>query len=261
MTENTESKEKRWDWIKQQFNNCKKYLKINGLLGAIITLAFMIIKFFQGLLFGKKGLEFGNRILNRRKRRDSKGKRIYHVWKKVWNQDALIDETGEYEGYKNCFYDIFVLTYLETYQKKERNKRKNFFWKRLFVSMILLGILAYCVAVYVFKWPFETNFKNVFIPLLLLICMAVAIWLDVKKYQETWIRHSKHLHLLEREMLLFIYEMDPYDSILKEQVFMKRIMAIWDGNQQKFGENMERNEANMMDRLKKMSGGFEKQEN
>lgn len=47
--------------------------------------------------------------------------------------------------------------------------------------------------------------------LLITIILALNIiskWLDIKKYQETWVRHYNHLYRLQKEMMRYLYGLD-----------------------------------------------------
>ena len=76
-------------------------------------------------------------------------------------------------------------------------------------------------------------------------------WMEIKKYNETWIRHSVHKQKLDAEMLKYLEEIKEYEifSMLereeKQKVFIYRVIQIWEDNHKIFKENMKR-EVNMM---------------
>lgn len=175
-------------------------------------------------------------------------------WSKVWNQNALVDCEGNINNY---FFHTFINGYREIEEKKDKNKNLNIAWKFAFIlTMLAYGIfICYYIKkniskISIMSW---TIFALVLF-VLILLCSAISKWIDVKKYQETWVRHSNHLHLLDNEMLLFLYGMEPYNGNRNEEVFMKRIMNIEDKNQQKFSDNMENKEKEMMDIFDKLKG-------
>lgn len=80
-------------------------------------------------------------------------------------------------------------------------------------------------------------------------CGIIVKILDIKKYQETWVRHTGTVYKFDKEMLMYILEMEPYDSIYREDEFINRVIAIWVDNLNKFQGNMKQ-ENNMMDIFK-----------
>lgn len=95
--------------------------------------------------------------------------------------------------------------------------------------------------------------------LLITIILALNIiskWLDIKKYQETWVRHYNHLYRLKKEMIKYLYGLDEY-KVTKEntqemanQAFMKKFFEIEDENAKKFVENMENKETKITEGLR-----------
>ena len=69
-------------------------------------------------------------------------------------------------------------------------------------------------------------------------------WIEVKKYQETWIRHARHKFVLDNEMFKFISEIDEYDSLDRKRIFRDRIRRTWEENNSLFLKNM-KNETKM----------------
>lgn len=151
------------------------------------------------------------------------------------------------------FCRMFYNSYYATKLKAEKNKRKNFFWKKAFLVVLCIGMALFLV------WSFETGentgekieeviLKNgVFLFGITLLCHIVAKWIDVKKYQETWARHSAAKYALECEMLLFISQVEPYHTSNRKKVFLTRSIEIWNTNQSKFGSNLENREKELTD--------------
>lgn len=229
-------------------------IRIGGFFGLIALLIKIIVLLVSFVCIGRKGIRL---LKNRRddwkaqSELTDKQKALLESWKIQWNstEDCSCD----------CFYQLFVKVYCDVVWKKVRNKRKNFWWKGLFIIIMLAGFAAYLVF---FFWSiFHSEYFNSFgskvlengflLFLLILLCAAVSKWMDVRKYQETWARQSMHQNMLESEMMLFIYGMEPYNMDKKKETFMKRTLDIWNKNQEKFNDNM-KNEKEMMDAFKEL---------
>lgn len=63
-------------------------------------------------------------------------------------------------------------------------------------------------------------------------------WIEVKKYQETWIRHARHKFVLDNEMFKFISEIDEYESLDRKKIFRDKIRCTWEENNSLFLKNM-----------------------
>ena len=97
-------------------------------------------------------------------------------------------------------------------------------------------------------WSFSI-FSTFLYGVVFIICNVIVKWLDVRKYQETWNRHSKHRYKIDMEMFQYISNMGEYAEADKRQKFIKKIMETWNENQEKFNENMKK-EKPMNDMLK-----------
>lgn len=198
---------------------------------------------------------------------------IYDLWKKEWMND------GCYDAEKDLFYPLFVETYDFVKEKAEKNKSKNFKWKKRTLLVIgtffLIIFLINCVAdIWVkadTKWlenlpmigylvklhgirlmlrvivSFARNIggfystSEQFIFLCALLSAFFFGWINVKKYQETWVRHYRHRYKMDRELFLFTQAMKPYHcKNNRKQIFIENILKIWDGNSVKFEENMKK---------------------
>ena len=183
---------------------------------------------------------------------------LFKKWKHVWLPDEEKDED-------EIFFQLFTYDYEYSYAKEKHNKRKNFRIKFLCMLpfatatvIFLVSIIAYNVSVFIkagdfvsfvenMDWSFSI-YSTAFYGAALIITYLIIKWLDVKKYQETWIRHSKHKYAIEMEMFRYINGMGNYCYENRKKYFVDNIMKIWDANRNKFAENMEK-ESDMKDML------------
>lgn len=181
---------------------------------------------------------------------EAKRKEIFERWKEVWKSENNPCYNLE------DFYNLFVSGYEYTCASKDFNKLKNEQWKKCFVAAVILGI-GYVV------WIISNTFirggavsvlleNSLFLIPLVMLGGVVSKWIDIKKYQETWSRHSRHQHLLLTEMLKFISALEPYDCSDKRLVFTRNVLCIWENNQMKFVQNMENKEKGLMDIFEKI---------
>lgn len=178
---------------------------------------------------------------------DDKG--IFDAWYDMWEKTANSREMN--------FTRFFRSIYFETYRKMELNKHKNFFYKFLYIGMLILALVIYIVLfVFNLSQSGETIYsliENGFILAFFVLTMVIIVkWLDIKKYQETWARHQQHICLLQKEMLYYIYGIGAYakDSVDDNKVFMESILEIENKNIMKFVDNMENKEAKLGENFK-----------
>ena len=180
---------------------------------------------------------------------------LYSKWKEIWMKECVYTDKSicpRETSVKKLFFEMFEKTYFYAIDKDEYNQKMNFRMKIIFLIVLTVGIVA-CIAFEVWSAFFSQNVVQNLIQngLLLfavfLVALIIGKWIDMKKYQETWIRHSEHKHMLEREMLLYILKLEPYHVGDAETIFMERTIQIWDANQKKFVDNMENKEKAMMD--------------
>lgn len=177
---------------------------------------------------------------------------IFDQWKEEWNPNY---ETREREP----FYKLFKYDYEDTCKKIRRNKKNNF--KMKFISMLpfiilvilfLSGTLIYNIHILFSvknfgefleknNWSFSI-FSTALYAVAIILTVVAAKWIDVKKYQETWIRHSNHKYFIDMEMYKFIERIDEYSGMERRENFKRNIMKTWDKNQKKFSENMKKEE-------------------
>lgn len=179
-------------------------------------------------------------LFNEKRAVDQAEKKLYAEWEVLWKKECKDDE---------IFLELFKANYNFVLVHSKTNRNKNFFFKGLFSAMIFI---AYAI-------NFNILFMNqelkvwmvlnvvVFLGFSLGLAKSIEKWIGIKKFQETWVRHSTTRHQMLFEMYKYIVRMDPYErwesgDMLsdKERVllFKKRILKIWQGTQQKFEENM-----------------------
>ena len=72
------------------------------------------------------------------------------------------------------------------------------------------------------------------------ILAGIMKWTEVKKFQETWKRHSNHRFQVEMEMFKYITQYGEYNGVDANEKFIEKLMKIWEGNQKKFSNNMDK---------------------
>ncbi len=172
----------------------------------------------------------------------SGNKTLLEHWKEKWQSEAEQKEL-------NVFFELYQEVYQFAERKNKSNKKSNYIYKFSFLAVLAAGFGFYMwFLIHSFREE-QVSFANLGFVLLAFIWMETIIskWMDIKKYQETWARHSWHLHMMNQEMLRFISRIEPYDNAADKAVFMKRIMEIWDKNQEKFVSNIEEKEKGLMD--------------
>lgn len=180
----------------------------------------------------------------------SQREKILQIWENEWN---------ERDAPRGVFYDVFEEAYSETVKKVGKNKRWNFAGKVAFFALLIVSFIASAI-VFCSIWPLFWSgvtqdgiekTKMIVVPVAaLFIAWLVSKWLDIKKYQETWARHEKNRYLMEQEMILYIYQLEPYHGENCSGVFMERVLGIWGRNQKKFSDNMENKEIPLTNPLK-----------
>ena len=237
----------RKDKLKNLRDKVLRKVKQEGLICAVIQWIYHLIKkIFFILVFRKK-----------EKLNDIEAKRwIFEEWKKEWL--FVFDKFVVYEREK-YFFKLFIYDYEDTCKKLEKNKKMNFLMKFVIVGTVIGITIFFLLATVIYNviiekkfstlWEFieEYNwswvtFGTVLYVVVVGITVTFAKWLDVKKYQETWMRHSKHKFILDMEMYKFIARVDEYASKDEDiiKLFQKNIEKSWLENQKKFEENMKK---------------------
>lgn len=191
---------------------------------------------------------------------------LYKKWEEKWNK--IRKSIGIEE-------DIFLALYKEIFErcsyKANNNKFKNNFFKFLFIGILGVGFV---VIIWLFigrnsdQDKILTDVVSSGAVFLLIIWGASIVnkWIEIKKYQETWIRHSDHMYMLEKEMLKFIEEMEPYEVYpartdeQRVKKFIQNILDIEKSNQDVFSQNMNNKEKELMDVFDKMGLTKKKEE-
>lgn len=208
-------------------------------------------------------------LFKNRKNECSGEKIVYDAWEKKWKENQKENQDCDNE---DLFCKLFKKTYKEVCEKSRKNEKKNFCWKWLFlftasIYPIIKLIQVIDVTYKILKtdnvfdlerfidmgYNFEGMISSIgTFSIFLIFALVIAKWLDIKKYQETWIRHAMHKQKLDKEMFLYISKLGIYSEPDKEYNFVMRILEIWDGNHSKFGNNMkdEKVLTDMLDKLK-----------
>ena len=177
---------------------------------------------------------------------------IFNEWEKQWNKDYDSKE-------EDNFYKLFKYDYESTCTKIRRNKRKNFQMKFINMLPFIIGVILFLTGIFIYNaqifcktknleeilkkidWSFSI-FNTILYTAAIILTAVISKWIGVKKYQETWIRHSNHKYFIDMEMYKFIERMDEYSYMGRKEKFKRNIMKSWDKNQNKFFENMKNEE-------------------
>ena len=182
-------------------------------------------------------------------------KKNFEEFQKEWKESDN-QETEE------IFIRNLKSSYEEICRKIKRNKRKNFQMKLLCLTpfciitvLFIVVIIKYNIEVYSVSksfrgflesanWTFPIYSTTIYV-IAVIMTGILNKWINVKRYQETWIRHSNHRRQLDMEILKFLEKLEEYSGLdFQEQkiLFKKNIIAIWNGNRKKFEENMKNEE-------------------
>lgn len=227
--------------IVQVINMIKKY----GLIFSLCDVILIIIKnLFRKLIFDIKQYMNDYQKIEVRKQYL---KYFQEKWEKTANENDKM------------FYKLLEEDYKITCKKIRHNKRRNFVMKFacLFLPIIIFTVLFMILlfygnkdnfqisnGIYKLNWRFNL-YIMVYYVILIILTRIFSRWINVKKYQETWIRHSVHRYELEEEIVKYIEKMEDYKGLNIEErkkTFKKNILKIWDKNQKKFEENMKNEE-------------------
>lgn len=226
--------------LKVRLKGMSNFIIENGLC-SVVRLFVFFLNLAWILIRGKKPSEEDQNL----KKLYDDDKQLYKKWYELWKATA--------QGQDMEFADWFEKIYKEVGVKYRYNERKNFAFKLLYVIILLLfvcGVAIFCI------WNISLETKNLYTMvensilfiLLSILLHSVAKWIDIKKYQETWARHSKHLYLLRGEMFSYIYRLNVYDPANlsnSDEInvrFIERVFLIEQGNINKFVDNIENKE-------------------
>ena len=212
-----------------------------GLIFAIYKFILFIIKnLFRRLIFDIKHYRNDYRKIEARKK-------YLNYFQEKWEKTANKND--------RMFYKLLEEDYKITCRKIKKNKRKNFSMKFIClflpviiftVGFIVIIILGNQNNIQISRGIYKPNWKvNLYITgyyiILLVLTRIFSRWINVKKYQETWIRHSTHRYELDEEMFKFVEKMECYEELNIEErkkVFKGNILKLWNKDQKKFDENM-----------------------
>lgn len=174
--------------------------------------------------------------------------RLFNQWKKKWENEAEAEKL-------ETFFELYQEVFQSVLCKMNKNKEKNYAYKKYFLGVLVVGFvfyMGYMIFCFIRK---ESSIADLGFILAAFIWLETIIskWLDIKKYQETWARHSWHLYMMKREMLCFVNQVKPYGNMEDRKVFVERILDIWDKNQEKFVHNLEEKEKGLMDVFENIS--------
>lgn len=173
-------------------------------------------------------------------------RKILKTWEDEWNNLPPLEN-------KECdeiFFTFFKDNYDYIQYKKNANKFKNFLWKNLFLLILAVGTIIFLKEAFHFFIIEEnslivTGTGVVFLIVTFLSAFLIVKWIDIKKYQETWARHSLHKYLLEQERLRFVLNIENYNRVDKKRIFVIAVQKIWEENQKKFTDNMTEKEKDL----------------
>lgn len=169
------------------------------------------------------------------------------MWKKKWlSQQSPFDDS---------FIPIFINTYVEINEKCESNKTRNFNTKKKYLLIAPLFLIALIILCVLYRMKIESERFIIMDVALVFITFAIIIylvskWMDIKKYQETWARHYFHHHLLNYEIIQYVYELGDYNNkndFDSKCIFINKFLAIENLNMEKFVANLENKEIRIGD--------------
>lgn len=193
---------------------------------------------------------------------------ILEQWDNAWNKGTVqeIKKESASNPYNDLFYNLVHESYWTFYKKSIKNRRKNFLMKFLLLIIALLFSVAgiYLILYGLGFWgDSDLEVANYLISETFLVIFSamflntISKWISVKKYQETWNRHSRGLHNMQNEMLRYVCHLDPYQELIEgindlkfKSLFIERMLKIWGENQSLFQNNLETKEETMEDYLK-----------
>ena len=177
---------------------------------------------------------------------------IFKAWKEKWNAEYGGEETSP-------FYRLFCYDYIYTCNACMKNKKRNF-WVKIIWLIFLFLVGVFCMAVTAFQaialWTkgelfgqfIGENLQQVssvetsIIITVIILTIVISKWVGIKKYQETWTRHSAHKFEVEIQMFRYISNMGEYGLTEAKKEFINTIMGTWEINQNKFNKNMKKEE-------------------
>ena len=122
---------------------------------------------------------------------------------------------------------------------------------RSMIVYIVTGIFALFAGI-----TSSQKIVSVIAPFLFVAWVLFSVWITMrsekkrrelllKRYGETWVRHSCTVAYYEEEMVRFLCRIAPYDqsdNALRKKLFQERFMAVAHDNIERFRENMKHTE-------------------
>lgn len=176
---------------------------------------------------------------------------IFAEWKEKWNTEVNSNGDEDKED-DSPFYRLFCYDYIYTVNAAIRNECKNFRMKWISTCLLrIIPVLLFCRLAFIYikgtefirDW-IEKNtelylgIETGVVVAVFLLMISIGNWIDVKKYQETWRRHSEHRYEIEMQMFRYISDMGEYGSPDRNEKFVDAIMKTWGRNQKNFNNNM-----------------------
>lgn len=200
----------------------------------------------------------------KKRKHEEKPDELFLNWKACWveNTRACLGCAPEDRINEAAFLDEFTRSYQTADEKRRENNTKNFDSKENFLNLLrvwgffqaVLFLGAVCA---VWHAPFLAGAAVsdfAVLSTLLILCFFAALFavnkqLDIRKYQETWARHTFAWQQYRQLMLCYLNEIYFSDAASPEARRAFKICAIhlMDENIKKFAENMEKKEKNLMD--------------
>lgn len=187
---------------------------------------------------------------------DEATRKILSRWKEEW---GIKTEAAE----EKMTWEDFVISNYELFSKKvEKNRVMNFSAKEKVIKEAIVaigGLVGFGLLLLLITVVFSINMSiTQFLSVLAVagVLASAALYthikyVEIKKYQETWIRHSDALYKIQEEMMRYSEDLSPYDGEndvkLKKKLFKHRFLGILSDNNKKFVDNMERKEATLSD--------------
>ena len=207
------------------------------LLGIFVTILYNIYKKFNDIY--KKIKNIYKKSKNNRHKCDKTEKSdIFEQWEKSWKSGkSEFDEEVE-----KFSFEFIKSVYQTTSEKAEKNESKNFQVKKCLLIVVMIEAFIYFLFfVVAFLGKVGIGENILLLAAFSLVYWAFEKWIRVKKYQETWVRHSVHLLRLKSEMISFIWRVPPYDQMClldRKQRFLERFVELEKENADKFAGNM-----------------------
>lgn len=166
-------------------------------------------------------------------------KNILEMWKCKWNIN----------GGDELFRDFYVQNYNDIFTKMNKNKESNFNLKKIYLIILLVDIVINlaCLFVYIINNWGQVGTVFLFVPaissfsffIMTWITKPIIQWEKIKRYQETWVRHSINYNKMTIEMIKYCFNTQEYkDAVNINQIFVEQIILIWQESRKKFEYNM-----------------------